>query len=172
MDQFVATYNSAIASYRQTVLTAFQQVEDNLAGVRILSHQEEQEKAGGAGVGEATQVSRLSRYETGIDPYLNVVTAQTSLLSNQQALLAVQVQEITSAVQLIAALGGGWDRSPTADDHAGFAMAERGGAERYDIEKCRSLSFQFSSQPSLGKCPVVFHRSQPHAQRFGDIVHG
>jgi outer membrane protein TolC len=53
----------------------------------------------------------LKRYDTGIDPYIDVVTAQTTLLGNQQSLAVLQVDEMTASVQLIAALGGGWDRS-------------------------------------------------------------
>ncbi len=52
-----------------------------------------------------------ARYDTGIDPYLDVVTAQTTLLSNQQSLTTLQVQQMTASVGLIQALGGGWDRS-------------------------------------------------------------
>ena len=53
----------------------------------------------------------MQRYETGIDPYVNVVTAQTTLLSNQQTLATIQVEQMTSSVSLIEALGGGWDES-------------------------------------------------------------
>lgn len=110
VNQFVATYNADLASYRQTVLTAFQQVEDNLASVRILSHEVSQQNR--AVQSAATSVHlELGRYQTGIDPYVDVVIAQTTLLNDQQTLLTLQVQEMTSAVQLIAALGGGWERS-------------------------------------------------------------
>jgi len=108
--QFIATYNGALATYRQTVLTGFQQVEDNLAGTRILSKQLGQQR-------EAEESAKIvldlemNRFQTGIDPYLDVVTAQTTLLTDQQAVINVQVQSMTSAVQLIEALGGGWDRS-------------------------------------------------------------
>ena len=108
--QFVAAYNAALAGYRQTVLTAFQQVEDSLAGVRILSHQVAELRRAVDSAGTALKLE-LGRYETGIDPYVDVVIAQTTLLSNQQALVTTQVSEMTAAVQLIMALGGGWDRS-------------------------------------------------------------
>ena len=110
VNQYIATYNADLASYRQTVLTAFQQVEDYLAGVRILSQQVQQQA-------QAVQSSQtylkleMGRYETGIDPYLNVVIAQNTLLTNQLSLATAQVSEMTAAVQLITALGGGWDRS-------------------------------------------------------------
>lgn len=110
VQQYIATYNAALAGYRQTVLNAFQQVEDSLAGVRILSQQvlREREAVGSA---ETSLKLELGRYETGIDPFLSVVIAQTTLLSNQETLVSTQVSEMTSAVQLILALGGGWDRS-------------------------------------------------------------
>jgi len=110
VNQFIATYNAAVAGYRQTVLTAFQQVEDFLAAVRIQSQQivELQRAVKSA---ETALKLQLARYETGIDPYLNVVIAQTTLLSNQQTLVTSQVSEMVAAVQLITALGGGWDRS-------------------------------------------------------------
>jgi len=116
VNQFVAAYNAALAGYRQTVLTAFQQVEDSLAGVRILSRQVVELRKAVDSSGTALQLE-LGRYQTGIDPYLNVVIAQTTLLSNQQSLVMTQVSEMTAAVQLVMALGGGWDRSqlPTAE---------------------------------------------------------
>ena len=110
VNQFVAVYNADVASYRQTVLTAFQQVEDSLATVRILSKQiQQQEQA----VQSAQQFLTLSqaRYETGVDTYLNVLIAQTTLLTDQQQLASLHTQEMAASVQLIEALGGGWDRS-------------------------------------------------------------
>jgi len=110
VDQFIATYNAAVAGYRQTVLTAFQQVEDNLAAVRILS-QQVQKLRQAVNSAETYLKLEMGRYETGIDPYLDVVIAQTTLLNNQQALINSQVAQMTACVQLIAALGGGWDKS-------------------------------------------------------------
>jgi NodT family efflux transporter outer membrane factor (OMF) lipoprotein len=110
VNQYIATYNANVAAYRQSVLTAFQQVEDSLAAVRILSQQILRQQA----AVESSQTFlrlELGRYDTGIDPYIDVVTAQTTLLSNQQSLTTLQVQEMTASVQLIEALGGGWDRS-------------------------------------------------------------
>jgi NodT family efflux transporter outer membrane factor (OMF) lipoprotein len=110
VNQYIATYNADLAAYRQSVLTAFQQVEDYLAAVRILSQQILRQQ-------EAVSSSRTfltleqARYDTGIDPYIDVVTAQTTLLANQESLTQIQIQEMTASVQLIEALGGGWDRS-------------------------------------------------------------
>jgi len=110
VNQYIATYNANVAAYRQSVLTAFQQVEDALAEVRLLSQQIRQQQ-------EAVDSSQtflrleLGRYKNGIDPYIDVVIAQTTLLVNQQSLTTLQVQEMAASVQLIEALGGGWDRS-------------------------------------------------------------
>jgi NodT family efflux transporter outer membrane factor (OMF) lipoprotein len=110
VQQNIAAYNSDLAGYRQTVLTAFQQVEDALAEVRILSKQIQQEQQS---VNSAQTFLQLEqgRYETGIDPYVDVLIAQTTVLADQQTLNGLQIQQMTSAVALVEALGGGWDRS-------------------------------------------------------------
>src|ERR1700691_4379188 len=109
VNQYIATYNANVAAYRQAVLTAFQQVEDSLAAVRILSLQIRRQQE--AVVSSQTFLRLESaRYETGIDPYIDVVTAQTTLLANQQSLATLQVQQMTASVELIESLGGGWDR--------------------------------------------------------------
>jgi NodT family efflux transporter outer membrane factor (OMF) lipoprotein len=117
VNQFITTYNADVASYRQTVLTAFQQVEDSLAAVRLLSQQILKQQQAVTSSEEALKLE-LARYELGVDPYLSVVVVQTSLLNNQQALASLHVQEMTASVQLIEALGGGWDRTqlPTPAD--------------------------------------------------------
>ena len=110
VQQYVATYNADLAAYRQTVLSAFQQVEDGLAEVRILSKEIQQEQQA---VESAETFLKLeqARYETGVDPYLDVLIAQTTVLADQQTLNGLQVQQMTFAVALVEALGGGWDRS-------------------------------------------------------------
>jgi NodT family efflux transporter outer membrane factor (OMF) lipoprotein len=107
-EQAWATYQGTVANYRQTVLTAFQEVEDNLATLRILS-KELQEQA--AAVVSSQRYLQLAndRYKFGIDSYLNVITAQTTLLSNQRTEMNLRMQQLTASVQLIKALGGGWD---------------------------------------------------------------
>jgi NodT family efflux transporter outer membrane factor (OMF) lipoprotein len=110
LHQYTAEYNGDVATYRQTVLTAFQQVEDYLAATRILSEQLIKQK-------QAVQSSQeyldleMNRYQSGIDPYLDVTIAQTTLLSNQQSYTTLSVQETVAAVELVQALGGGWDVS-------------------------------------------------------------
>jgi NodT family efflux transporter outer membrane factor (OMF) lipoprotein len=110
LHQYVAVYNANVASYRQTVLTAFQQVEDYLAQTRILSQQIQQQRAVVASAQQSLDLE-MGRYETGIDPYINVVTLQNTVFSNQQALYSLQINQMTSAVLLVEALGGGWDTS-------------------------------------------------------------
>ena len=110
LHQYEATYNADLAGYRQTTLTAFQQVEDALAGTRVYSQQILQQQ-------EAVKSSQqylemeTQRYNIGVDPYIDVVSAQNTVLTNQQILNALQVEEMTSAVTLVQALGGGWDVS-------------------------------------------------------------
>src|ERR1017187_10283932 len=108
--QFRAQYDETVANYRQSVLTGFQQVEDNLASLRILSveiqHQNAAVKSAERNLALATD-----RYKLGIDPYLNVITAQTSLLSNQETAVTLRIQQMTASTGLIEALGGSWDAS-------------------------------------------------------------
>ena len=110
LHQYAATYNADLASYRQTVLTAFQQVEDSLAATRLYSQQIQQQKAALRDAKHYLHLEQI-RYKSGIDPYLSVITAQTTVLSQQETLATIQVEEMTSAVHLIEALGGGWKRS-------------------------------------------------------------
>ena len=103
-----AAYDATVAAYRQTVLTAFQQVEDYLAETRILSQQIEQQRAAVTSAQKSLDLE-MGRYETGIDPYIDVVTLQNTVFSNQQTLTSLQINQMTSAVLLVEALGGGWD---------------------------------------------------------------
>jgi NodT family efflux transporter outer membrane factor (OMF) lipoprotein len=110
VEQYRAQYDETVANYRNTVLTAFQQVEDNLAGLRILSQEIQQQDTA---VESAQRSLKLAtdRYRLGIDPYLNVITAQTTLFSNQQTAVTLRITQIVDSVQLVEALGGGWDAS-------------------------------------------------------------
>ncbi|HUD83294.1 MAG TPA: efflux transporter outer membrane subunit, partial [Candidatus Saccharimonadales bacterium] len=114
-----ASYRSDVATYRETVLTAFQQVEDNVAALRILDTENGQQ---GVAVRAAQRNLDLAveRYRLGINSYLNVITAQVSLLSNQQTDVSIRLQQMTSAVQLVMALGGGWSTSDMPTAHGVF----------------------------------------------------
>jgi NodT family efflux transporter outer membrane factor (OMF) lipoprotein len=115
--QYKAQYEADAAAYRQTVLTAFQQTEDYLASVRWLGQQRREQQDSIAAAQRYYDLS-LIRYKTGVDTYLNVFTAQTSLLSNQQGAITLLVQQMTSSVQLVEALGGGWDTSQLPSEKA------------------------------------------------------
>ena len=110
VEQFRAQYDQTVANYRQTVLTAFQQVEDNLASLRILSVEIQQQDAAVKSAERSLAIAK-DRYRLGIDPYLNVLTAQTALLSNQETEVSLQIQQMTASGGLIEALGGGWNAS-------------------------------------------------------------
>ncbi|HTB96849.1 MAG TPA: efflux transporter outer membrane subunit [Terracidiphilus sp.] len=110
VNQYVATYNADVASYRQTVLTAVQQVEDSIASLRILSNQMEQQHTAEQSAQKFVDLE-TARYKNGIDPYIDVVQAQTTLLSDQSTEATLRTEQMTASVQLIQALGGGWDRS-------------------------------------------------------------
>jgi NodT family efflux transporter outer membrane factor (OMF) lipoprotein len=103
-----AAYDQTVANYQQTVLTAFQQVEDSLSDLRVL---EEEAKTQDAAVA-ASQRSldqATNRYKGGLDNYLTVITAQSLALTNQRTAVSLLTRRMTSSVLLIKALGGGWD---------------------------------------------------------------
>jgi NodT family efflux transporter outer membrane factor (OMF) lipoprotein len=102
-----AGYDIAVANYRQTVLTAFQQVEDELATLRILEEQYQVQDATVKSANLAAQLM-LNQYKAGIVAYTAVVTAQTIALSDAQSLLSIRQNRLTASVALIQALGGGW----------------------------------------------------------------
>ena len=108
VNQYIATYNADLAAYRQAVLTAFQQVEDSLSSVRIYSEQLQRQQEA---VDNSKRYLELEqgRYDTGIDPYIDLAAAQDTLYGNQQSLAELQIQQMTASVTLIQALGGGWD---------------------------------------------------------------
>lgn len=113
-DQAVAAYYQAVANYRQTVLTGFQQVEDNVAALRILEHEAQvQDKA----VTAAQKYLELAntRYTGGVTSYLEVTTAQSAALSDEVTAVNILGRRMVDAVTLVQALGGGWDRSSLPD---------------------------------------------------------
>jgi len=105
--QAIAAYDANVAAYRQTVLAAFQQVEDNLALLRILG-EEAQVQGEAVKAAEQSLALALNQYKAGTVNYLSVVVAQTTALANQRAAVDLQSRLVTASVQLIAALGGGW----------------------------------------------------------------
>lgn len=110
LHQYQATYNADLSSYRQSVLNAFQQVEDSLSSTRIYSQQILHQQAAVKDSQDYLNIE-LQRFHLGVDPYVDVVIAQTTLLNNQSTLNSLEVSQMISTVQLVQALGGGWDRS-------------------------------------------------------------
>jgi NodT family efflux transporter outer membrane factor (OMF) lipoprotein len=119
-----AAYDSTVAAYRQTVLSAFQEVEDDLASLRYLAEEAQQQA-------EAVTAARLSldleldRYKAGTDSYLSVITTQTIYLGDEQTAVTLLQRRLTAAVDLVKAVGGGWDAStlPSGDAIRSVAMA-------------------------------------------------
>jgi NodT family efflux transporter outer membrane factor (OMF) lipoprotein len=103
-----ANYDGTVATYRQTTLTAFQEVEDNLAALGILEHEAQQQQEATASASEALQLF-TNRYQGGVDNYLQVITAQTVLLTNQRNDIDLQRRRMDASVLLVKAVGGGWD---------------------------------------------------------------
>ena len=104
----IAAYDGNVANYRQTTLTAFQQVEDNLAVLRILAGESQQQHDATAAA-EETLGLFMNRYAGGVDTYLQVVTSQTTALSNERNDIDIRRRQLDASVLLIKALGGDWD---------------------------------------------------------------
>jgi len=119
-----AGYDATVATYRQTILTAFQQVEDALAQQRILVLQERVQRAAVAAAREAERLS-LNQYRVGTVPYTTVVQTQTAALSAEQALLTIRLNRLVASANLVKALGGGWRQEdlPPPDPIGGLKQA-------------------------------------------------
>jgi outer membrane protein TolC len=106
-DQATASYDATVVAYRETVLTAFQEVEDNLAALRIL---EEETLVQDQAVQAAQQVVTITinQYQAGTVAYLNVLIAQTTALANKRTALGLVGRKLAASVLLVKALGGGW----------------------------------------------------------------
>jgi len=109
-EQAIAGYDSTTANYRQTVLTAYQQVEDNLVALRVLANEQDQQREATASAQESERIFN-NRYVGGVDTYLQVITAQTSALNNEHNDIDILRRRMDASVLLIKVLGGGWDRT-------------------------------------------------------------
>ncbi|HVU36312.1 MAG TPA: efflux transporter outer membrane subunit [Opitutaceae bacterium] len=109
-EQARAAFDAATANYRQAVLGAFEGVEDNLAAERILDDEARQQRVA---VQSSQQLLDLAntRFRLGIDSYLNVISAQTTLLSNRQTEVQIQLRQMLASIALVKSLGGGWNVS-------------------------------------------------------------
>jgi NodT family efflux transporter outer membrane factor (OMF) lipoprotein len=103
-----ANYDALVATYRQTTLTAFQQVEDNLVALRVLAQEAEEQRRAVASAQESLHLA-TNRYEGGVDTYLLVITAQTIALTNELNAVNILLRRMNASALLIKAIGGGWD---------------------------------------------------------------
>jgi NodT family efflux transporter outer membrane factor (OMF) lipoprotein len=109
-DQARSAYDGTVASYQQTVLTAFREVEDSLSDLRVLQDESQTQDAAVAAAQRALDQS-VNRYKGGLENYLTVITAQSAALANQRTAVEILTRRMTSSVLLVKALGGGWDVS-------------------------------------------------------------
>jgi len=109
-EQALAGYDRATATYRQTILTAYQQVEDNLVALRVLSDEAAQQRSATASAVESERIFN-NRYVGGVDTYLQVITAQTTALNNERNDIDILRRRMDATVLLVKVLGGGWDTS-------------------------------------------------------------
>jgi NodT family efflux transporter outer membrane factor (OMF) lipoprotein len=107
VDAAKQTYAASVATYRQTVLTAFQQVEDQLAAVPILTHELDVQTQAVKAAEQAVQIT-LNEYRAGTQNFTTVVTAEATALSDEESALSTRAQRLTASVTLVVALGGGW----------------------------------------------------------------
>ena len=105
-----ANYDGTVANYRQTVLTAYQEVEDNLVALRILEREAQTQNLAVTSAQQQMDIA-TKLYTRGLDPYLNVIQAQSVVLSNELTAANLVTRRMTASVLLVKALGGGWDRS-------------------------------------------------------------
>jgi NodT family efflux transporter outer membrane factor (OMF) lipoprotein len=109
-EEAVASYEQNAANYRQSVLTAYQQVEDNLVALRVLADEAQQQRQATASAVESERIFN-NRYVGGVDTYLQVITAQTTALNNERNDIDILRRRMDATVLLIKVLGGGWDRT-------------------------------------------------------------
>ena len=118
-----AAYDATVAGYRQTVLSAFQEVEDDLANLRYLAEEAVQEQDAVVAAQEALTLE-MARYRAGTDSYLNVITTQIIAFGDQQTAITILQRRMSAAVDLVKALGGGWDASELPSDNSLRAVAQ------------------------------------------------
>lgn len=128
-DQAKAAYDESVANYRETVLGAFQDVEDNLAALRILQDEAKTQQAA-VTAAQASLNQSLTRYKGGVTTYLEVITAQGLALSDERTAVQILGRRVNASVLLVRALGGGWDSSslPQRPECCGRLVSETTGA--------------------------------------------
>src|ERR1039458_6572011 len=153
-----AAYDESIANYREAVLVAFQQVEDGLSGLALLNQAAKTQQAAVADSRRALDVAN-SRYVGGVTTYLDVITAQSTLLNNERLATQLLGEQMVTSVFLVKALGGGWDASEIKNEQVRPELIQAGqqsscleGGNRHTAALRQPRSF--SSRP-LGRRPAV-----------------
>ena len=167
--QVIANYDANVAFYRQTVLTAFENVEDNLAALRILA-EEATQVAQAVAAAEQSLDLITERYKAGTNSYLDVITTQTITLTNERTAVTVLQRRMTAAVALVQALGGGWDAStlPTYDQLRSTEMANpantrdvaQPGANRVETPRKTNATPAPAAPVAAGGTPAVAGATQ------------
>ena len=152
-----ALNDQAVANYRQTVLSAFQSVEDNLASLRILSEEVLQQRAAAEASRRAVELS-VVRYRNGVDSYVNVITAQNAFLNSRQAELQVELRRLVASVSLVNNLGGGWSSSPLAKVASG---AQPLSDNSVAVRKTTTTAQPEAAPISPPNPPAVVHDFEP-----------
>lgn len=152
-----ALNDQAVANYRQTVLSAFQSVEDNLASLRILSEEVLQQRAAAEASRRAVELS-VVRYRNGVDSYVNVITAQNAFLNSRQAELQVELRRLVASVSLVNNLGGGWSSSPLAKVASG---AQPLSDNSVAVRKTTTTAQAETAPISPPNPPAVVHDFEP-----------
>ena len=162
VQQAEASYDAMVANYRQTTLAAFQGVEDQLATLRILSQELEEQRTAVAAANHYLNLA-LTLYKTGVDSYLNVITAQNSLLSTRLAVVNLELRQMTASINLIMDLGGGWDVSELPNEQQLLAKPSKwspgGGSIAPAAPATQPNPPAVAPQPLQ---PSETNRSQPH----------
>ncbi len=166
-EQAQAQYEQTVANYRQAVLTAFQGVEDNLSSLRILAQEVVEQHTA---INSSTRFLDLSltRYRGGVDSYLNVITAQNTVLTNRETEVQVELRQMTASVSLVMALGGGWDiaqlpkvKDLTVKTPNGSAGAPPNAPQPIAAPNPPSLNNPEPAAPSAGTAPGTSQGSNP-----------
>jgi NodT family efflux transporter outer membrane factor (OMF) lipoprotein len=124
-DQAIAAYDGQVAAYRHTVLTGFQEVEDNLAQLRLLEEEAGYQNDAARGAQLSVELT-TNQYKAGIVSYLNVIAAQAIALNNERAAVNIQGRQLVASVALVKALGGGWDARSLED----ISLSKRSDAQK------------------------------------------
>jgi NodT family efflux transporter outer membrane factor (OMF) lipoprotein len=128
-DQAIADYDATVAEYRQAVLSGFQEVEDNLAALRILGEEATVQEDAVRAARESVNLT-TNQYRAGTVSYINVVTVQTTQLNNERAAVGILGRRLVSAVTLVKALGGGWSTSELSDPESLWRRSSAPAAAR------------------------------------------